>query len=206
MLKERLKNLDILRMVPESAKESSVIGVCFSLTFAILAAILFINELGSLLVVAPDSELVVDHMKDNKDITVSVDIEMPAYPCAMLSLDKMDIIHSHIVDVQEGLTKFRLDSTGKKLGKFLWSNVQTVDEIPFDQKINTATGQIENGEGCRVVGDFTIKAVPGNFHISMHNYGDLFQALASSGKWEPDLSHKIHNLSFGGSQGKSSAE
>ena len=128
---------------------------------------------------------------------MDLDIQLPRYPCALLSLDKVDIIHSHIVDVSENLTKHRLDSNGKIIGKFLWSNTQTVDEIPFDQKLNTATGQLENNEGCRVQGTFGIKAVPGNFHISMHNYGDLFQALASSGKWQPDLSHYIHTLTFG---------
>lgn len=201
-LKERLMKMDILKIIPETAKESTIIGVGFSIFFTLLASLLFINELSTLLSVQIGSQLLIDHMKDDKDITVDLNIEMPFYPCAMLSLDKMDVIHSHIVDVGEGLTKFRLNSQGKQIGKFLWSKVQTVAQIPLDEKVNTVQGQIKDKEGCRIVGSFTVKAVPGNFHISFHNYGDIFQYLMQRGLWQPDMSHKIKQLRFGGSSSK----
>ena len=49
-------------------------------------------------------------MKDDKDLDVILDIIFPSYPCAMISLDKMDVLHSHIMDVEESLIKHRLDS------------------------------------------------------------------------------------------------
>ena len=34
-----------------------------------------------------------------------------------------------------------------------------------------------NQQGCRVVGSFTVKEVPGNFHISSHAYNGLYSSL-----------------------------
>lgn len=205
-LKERIKQLDVLRIIPDDAKESTIIGVIFSALFSVLAILLFTNELWTLFSVKIESQLLVDHMKDDKDIVIDLDLEMPNYPCGLLSLDKMDIIHSHIVDVEENLVKFRLDSSGKKIGKFLWSKVQKVEEIPFDEKLNTVQAQISAKEGCKIVGNFSVKAVPGNFHISFHNYGDLFQYLIQRGIWEPDFSHRFKKLNFGRNSSKSNVE
>jgi hypothetical protein len=187
-----------MKLIPEEAKESTIIGVVFSTLFTVIAALLFLNELTTLLSVKTSSELVIDHMKDDVDIIISIDIELPYYPCGMLSLDKMDVIHSHIVDVEENLTKFRLSKNGQQIGKFLWSKTQLVSEMDLTEKVNTVQEQISNGEGCRVVGTFAVKAVPGNFHISFHNYGDIFQYLMQRGLWQPDMSHKIKKLRFGG--------
>ena len=205
-LRERIKNMDILKLIPEEAKESTIIGVIFSSFFCFIALILFVNELNTLFTTSTTSELLIDHLKDDVDISVYMDIELPYYPCGMLSLDKMDVIHSHIVDVQENLTKFRLDSKGKQIGKFLWSKTQSVEQLDLNQKINTVQDQISNSEGCRVVGSFTIKAVPGNFHISFHNYGQIFSYFMQRGIWQPDFSHKINSLRFGNSSNKSTQE
>lgn len=205
-LRERIIELDILKVIPEDAKESTIIGVIFSSFFSLIAFILFINEIATLATVKTSSELLIDHLKDDVDINVYIDIEMPYYPCGMLSLDKMDVIHSHIVDVEENLTKYRLNSKGKSLGKFIWSKTQQVKEIDFTEKINTVSAQISNSEGCRIKGSFTIKAVPGNFHISFHNYGQMFSYFMQRGTWQPDFSHKINTLRFGGSSVKTTQE
>lgn len=52
--------------------------------------------------------------------------------------------------------------------------------------------------GCRLQGKFTVKEVPGNFHISSHAYQNIYIRLAMSGAIQTlDVSHKIHHLSFG---------
>jgi len=35
--------------------------------------------------------------------------------------------------------------------------------------------------GCRLVGSFTVKEVPGNFHISSHAYQNIYIVLAMAG-------------------------
>ncbi len=39
--------------------------------------------------------------------------------------------------------------------------------------------------------------VPGNFHISFHNYVPEFQNLLGKWIYQPDFSHKIYKLEFG---------
>ncbi|KAM3926365.1 LOW QUALITY PROTEIN: endoplasmic reticulum-Golgi intermediate compartment protein 1 [Leptodactylus fuscus] len=48
---------------------------------------------------------------------------------------------------------------------------------------------LNNGNGCRFEGRFTINKVPGNFHVSTHS--------ATAQPQNPDMSHFIHKLSFG---------
>ncbi|KAF4802092.1 putative protein RPL26L1 isoform X4 [Turdus rufiventris] len=48
---------------------------------------------------------------------------------------------------------------------------------------------LNNGEGCRFEGHFSINKVPGNFHVSTHS--------ATAQPQNPDMTHVIHKLSFG---------
>lgn len=64
------------------------------------------------------SELLIDHFKDDQDMTVSLDIVFHNYPCGMLSLDKMDVLHSHIMDVEENLKKLRVNKKGKLISSY----------------------------------------------------------------------------------------
>lgn len=56
----------------------------------------------------------------------------------------------------------------------------------------------KNQYGCRLIGSFTVKEVPGNFHISSHAYQNIYVRLAMAEKIKTlDVSHKIHSLYFG---------
>ncbi|XP_021266126.1 endoplasmic reticulum-Golgi intermediate compartment protein 1 isoform X1 [Numida meleagris] len=48
---------------------------------------------------------------------------------------------------------------------------------------------LNNGDGCRFEGHFSINKVPGNFHVSTHS--------ATAQPQNPDMTHIIHKLSFG---------
>ncbi|XP_047209208.1 endoplasmic reticulum-Golgi intermediate compartment protein 1 isoform X1 [Girardinichthys multiradiatus] len=48
---------------------------------------------------------------------------------------------------------------------------------------------LNQGEGCRFEGDFTVNKVPGNFHVSTHG--------ATAQPQNPDMTHTIHKLAFG---------
>lgn len=57
--------------------------------------------------------------------------------------------------------------------------VENTEKIPLGLK----------GEGCLFTGRFQINKVPGNFHVSTHS--------ANVQPEHPDMSHVIHELSFG---------
>jgi endoplasmic reticulum-Golgi intermediate compartment protein 3 len=53
--------------------------------------------------------------------------------------------------------------------------------------------------GCRLIGSFTVKEVPGNFHVSNHAYFNHYMQVKMEGHAPADLdmSHTIHKLYFG---------
>lgn len=58
---------------------------------------------------------------------------------------------------------------------------------------------LKNKEGCQFEGQVAIHKVPGNFHISSHNYGEAWQKLYFS-NYQFGMKHKINHLSFGDSK------
>ncbi|XP_030428356.1 endoplasmic reticulum-Golgi intermediate compartment protein 1 isoform X4 [Gopherus evgoodei] len=54
---------------------------------------------------------------------------------------------------------------------------------------NSMKVPLNNGDGCRFEGHFSINKVPGNFHVSTHS--------ATAQPQNPDMTHIIHKLSFG---------
>ena len=191
-LHNRLKQMDIFNYIPESLKEASYIGLFFSIAFVILTTILLLNELISFVKPGVESDMLIDHLKDNKDLTVNIEIVFPRYPCGLLSLDKMDILHSHIVDVTENLKKYRIDHR-----QYIIGPQKPLLNKNLTERIQILTKQAEANEGCHIIGNFTVKMVPGNFHISFHNYGTEFQYLINNGKYVPDMSYMIRRLAFG---------
>lgn len=184
--------MDIFKIVPDSFKEASIFGIFFSIVFILLATALLLNELVGFLNPKIESQMMVDHLKDDKDLTVVLDILFPSYPCGLVSLDKLDVLHSHTMDVEENLKKFRVDEN-----QFIINQHQPLEGKNFTERIDIVRKQVEAREGCNIVGNFTIKMVPGNFHISFHNYGNEFQYLLHNGIYVPDMSHRIRRLMFG---------
>lgn len=190
-MRNKLKNLDLIKLIPDEYKESSYLGVCSSLFFICLSSILLFNQLLIFAESEVYSEIEVDHFKDDKDLTVNMAVRLHKYPCGLVSLDKLDQVHTHTVDVQENLKKIRTDKSGKII-----ENYTSDPLIDFSQRFDLINKQIENEEGCLLKGSFGIKLVPGNFHISFHNYFREFQQ-AISGGYRPDMSHTIDYLYFG---------
>jgi hypothetical protein len=191
-MRNRFKNIDLIKLIPEEYKESSYLGVCSSFFFLGLAALLIYNQLLILLQNEVYSEIEVDHFKDDKDLTVNLAIRLHAYPCGLLSLDKLDQVHTHTMDVEEGLQKIRIDSKDNVIGLYKNNPLSTTQE-----RFEAIRKQIEDEEGCYMKGTFSIKLVPGNFHLSFHNYFAEFQMAMSSASYRPDLSYTIEHLYFG---------
>lgn len=57
-------------------------------------------------------------MKDDHNMKVYIDISMFRYPCGLVSLDIMDVLHSHTLNVKGDLKKVRLNQSQNSLGDF----------------------------------------------------------------------------------------
>ena len=192
-MKGTIRRLDVFKMIPDEFKESTYLGVGLSILFMLTAVVLMINQLNFFLIPRIESEMLVDHQKDDKDLTVNLQVLLHSYPCGLVSLDKLDAVHTHTMDVQENMIKYRADKNGKVLGP-----QENTDALTLDQRLALLVTQVDASEGCLLSGNFTIKLVPGNFHISFHKYGVEVQLLMSRHGFRPDFSHTIKRLSFGG--------
>ena len=57
----------------------------------------------------------------------------------------MDILHTHTLDIKEGLKKIRIDKYKKVIGEHRNSMSPDINE-----RVQQIWGQIENEEGCRI--------------------------------------------------------
>lgn len=157
----------------------------------------------------------IDVNSGEEKLHINLDITIEKVPCAILSLDIVDVTGVHVVDIEGKLHKYRLDETGKELGmmkhidedghtdKEAAKNInntehqQEVSTMVKSQRIYEETVEgLKNKEGCKLSGFVFINKVPGNFHISMHHYPEAVQMLYMNGK-RLDFTHKINHLSFG---------
>jgi hypothetical protein len=187
-----IQRFDLLRMVPDEFKESSILGLILSATFIALVFGLFVNQFIILFSDKVESQIFIDHPKDDKDLYVNIEILLHSYPCALLSLDKLDEVYTHTMDVQENLMKYSTDRSGNVI-----MEIKSNDGLNVDQRINIAKSQIMNKEGCLLAGNFTIKMVPGDFHISFHRYTREVEFLMTKENFQPDFSNTVKKLSFG---------
>ncbi|CAI2375005.1 unnamed protein product [Moneuplotes crassus] len=101
--------------------------------------------------------LKIEQMDPHEKIQINIDIDFPATPYDVISLDIQDEMGTHMVNVKDSIKK-------------LLKQVKGV-----------------------IIGDISVNRVPGNFHIESHAY---MQLLAMLGQ-QINLTHTIHNLSFG---------
>ncbi len=119
-------------------------------------------------------------------------------PCSLVSVDLEDIVGTHTINIQEGITKHRLDSSGSDSGQPDYTTPEVTEGKNLSSLIyDDAVKSIQNLEGCRVVGEIYAKKVPGNFHISYHGYEDIMNKLTSNGFNKVELSHRINFLDIG---------
>lgn len=104
-LSDRIKQLDFVKIIPDQMKQGSYLGIILSLGFLVLIFFMVLNQVLSLFSYNVESQLLIDHFKDDQDMQILMDVVFPKYPCAMISLDKMDVLHTHIMDVEENLDK-----------------------------------------------------------------------------------------------------
>jgi hypothetical protein len=101
---------------------------------------------------------------------VTIDIEFHRYPCSILSLDVENILKVHLVNINNNLTKYVLPEL-----KEYNDAGYTPDQIRDNVK-----RQVSERKGCRVIGNFEIDKVPGNFHFASHGYPQyLGEAMAN---------------------------
>lgn len=169
---------DFFRHIPRDLTEATAIGAIISILCMAIMAILFIGEVVSYVSPRIQSDMVMAQRLDSSEtIKASLDMTFHKLPCAVLSLDILDVLHNHVMNSMENLKKERLDTQG----------------IPIKDG-RLATDFVNSNEGCHISGYITLSKVPGNFHISSHGNTLATEANFPGGI---NVEHTINHLSFG---------
>lgn len=132
-------------------------------------------------------------MGNNAPIEATIDFFFPKAPCHLISLDLEDELMGHAVNIAN-VKKVRHSQEGVVLSG-PYEVLKEADPYAATKKA------LLDQEGCRVYGQFTLKEVPGNFHVSFHGYLDMVLRLNAEGVLtSPDYSFKVTELYFGSKQ------
>jgi len=190
----KIKSFDVYRDIPKDLTEQTISGAIVSIICALFITYLFAAETMSYLTPELSSQFYVDSHIDTGNyhamLQININISLPSCPCAVISVDAQDVMGGHIVDVGGELRKIRLDRYGRPL----------LDSkgVPLPSEGNGVDPSLQKGEGCNIYGYMIVKRVPGNFHVSAHAHANLLTLFFADKPM--NLSHVIHNLSFGDRQ------
>ncbi|KPA85042.1 hypothetical protein ABB37_01463 [Leptomonas pyrrhocoris] len=169
---------DFFRRIPKDLTESTAIGAIISIACVVVMVLLFVGEVISYVSPRIQSDMVIMPDLDSESIIkVSLDLTFHKMPCSILTLDILDVLHNHVFNSMEHITKTRLDAEGRPV-----TDGRSPEEF------------VSNREGCNLRGYIQVAKVPGNFHISSHGRQQLLNDHFKAGI---NVEHTIHHLSFG---------
>ncbi|KPI84414.1 hypothetical protein ABL78_6540 [Leptomonas seymouri] len=169
---------DFFRRIPKDLTEPTTVGAIISIACVIIMVLLFAGEVISYVSPRIQSDMIIRPDLDSKStIKVSLDITFHKMPCAILTLDILDVLHNHVFNSMEHITKTRLDNVGRPI-----TDGRSPEMF------------VSKHEGCNLRGFIEVAKVPGNFHISSHGRQLLLEhhSIASI-----NLEHTINHMSFG---------
>ncbi|CAG9317217.1 unnamed protein product [Blepharisma stoltei] len=178
------KGLDLFRKSVDVSEQTLSGGIITAFAFSIML-ILFISEISYYFINTVQKETLVDQDRGAKMLQINLNVTVFNAPCIILSLDQMDQMGTHNVDIEGFLTKTRLSKDGSKLDK------------KYEMNMLNTVRMIEEQEGCEISGHFTVNKVPGNFHISFHATHEMMSQVPQQYLEKIDISHRINHLSFG---------
>lgn len=179
-----IKGFDLFRKSSDISEQTFIGGFITIFSFTVMLT-LFITEISHYAKNTINKETLVDQDRGSKLLQVNVNMTLYNAPCLILSLDQMDSMGTHNIDIEGFLTKTRLDKDGNIIEKKAEMNM-----------LNTVR-MIEEQEGCEISGHFTVAKVPGNFHISFHAFYEMMSQVPSQYLDKINMSHKINHMSFG---------
>lgn len=137
----RLISVDAFAKTVEDARVKTTSGGIITLICISVVLFLIRNEYLDYTSIITRPELVVDR-DVNKKLDINLDITFPHVPCAMLSLDIMDVSGDVQIDVlKDGFQKYRILSNGEEK---LVENANLLSNVPLEER---AKGLKEGEEG-----------------------------------------------------------
>ena len=188
-----LKSFDFFQKIAvDNVTQPTFVGSLLSLSAIALIAFLMVREVFDFFTPSIKKETIIWHDRDQKSkINVNMEIKFPNIPCSLLSVDQEDSVGNHRMDISDSLEKWRVSPKMTPIQHFTGRGLSDPDKL---------IKEINEGEGCTIKGYVPISKVPGDIHISHHNYADMFYYLKSQREdlfAKISLSHKVDHIYFG---------
>lgn len=178
---------DFFRRIPKDLTEATTVGAVISIACVVVMVLLFAGEVISFVSPRIQSDMIISPDPGSEStIKATLDITFHKMPCAILTLDILDVLHNHVFNSMEHISKTRLDASGAPV----------TDGRP-------PTEFVDAREGCNLRGYIQVAKVPGNFHISSHGREQLLKQNFPTGI---NVEHTIHHMSFGSTDVKKLAK
>ena len=186
------KSFDFFQKVTlDNVTKPTIVGSLLSLSAITIMIFLFFRQLIDFYSYHTKTDSVV-HQPQNADDQISVNMELlfNSVPCNLLSLDTVDIMNNHKGDISDTLQKKKYYHSNRKIGEKFLTN----------RDVANLAKAVNNNEGCALVGKIKVNQVPGEYHISFHNYRGLWRYFNQKHRdlvSKIKLSHSFQSLSFG---------
>ena len=186
------KSLDFFQKVSlDNVTKPTLIGSLLSLSAISIMIFLFFRQLIDFYSYHTKTDSVI-HQPKNADEQISINMELlfNSVPCNLLSLDTVDIMNNHRGDIGDTISKKKYFHSSKKIG----------EKFTINRDLAALEKAVSDGEGCAFVGKVKINQVPGEFHISFHNYRGLWGSFNQRDRnlvGKIKMSHSFKSLSFG---------
>lgn len=146
-----------------------------SVGIMVLMGLLFFYQVTEFMSFQSTSEIIIDTSEEDQFFTLNLDVTFPETPCSILSLDIVDVTGVHVVNIIGTMEKRVLNPQGKVINTY--SAIKTHDRGDQEKVYLETVESLKQQEGCQMVGSVNIHKVPGNFHISSHDFGEAYQKL-----------------------------
>lgn len=159
------KGLDFFQKITlENVTKPTLIGSILSISAISIMLFLFFRQLIDFYSYHTKTDSVVLQPKNaDEQISINMELLFNSVPCNLLSLDTVDIINNHKGDISDTITK----------KKFYESSGNYHQNYITNRDVEDLVRAVNDREGCAFVGKIKVNQVPGEFHISYHNYRAL---------------------------------
>ena len=186
------KALDFFQKITlDNVTKPTLIGSILSISAISIMIFLFFRQLIDFYSYHTKTDSVVLQPKNaDEQISINMELLFNSVPCNLLSLDTVDVINNHKGDISDTITKKKFYENGGNYGQNYVTNRDIADLVRA----------VNDREGCAFVGKIKVNQVPGEFHISFHNYRALWRDFNQKYKNlvpKIRMSHNFKSLSLG---------
>ena len=186
------KALDFFQKITlDNVTKPTLIGSILSISAISIMIFLFFRQLIDFYSYHTKTDSVVLQPKNaDEQISINMELLFNSVPCNLLSLDTVDVINNHKGDISDTITKKKFYENGGNYGQNYVTNRDIADLVRA----------VNDREGCALVGKIKVNQVPGEFHISFHNYRALWRDFNQKYKNlvpKIRMSHNFKSLSLG---------